>query len=267
MATTTDESVAGIGARARWSRLAALGLFLAALGPLLMFAAGLLWGLDISDEAGFFLITGGAALVGSFLVWRYGFWAKVVGILVALAVAVMLFWTAFGLFTPMSVFDFMPGVLVIPGALLAVVSCIAAMVAGRRGHMTPVADGGERTGIRVAVGIVVLLAVLSTGLTFASRSSAEGASGATTVTAFNFEFDQDEYTVEGGSEILVVNEDPFLHTFTVEDLDIDVSLSPGSEETVVIPSEPGRYVAYCRPHTFDPKNPSDDDMATTLVVN
>lgn len=263
--TATEESMAGIEYRARWSRLASVGLFLAACGPLLMFGAGALWGLDISDEAGFFLTTGALGIIGSFLVWRFGTWAKVVGILVALAMAMALFWTAFGLFSPMSVFDFLPGVLVIPGALLALVCCVSAIVAQRRGHVSPTAEGGERTGIRVALGVVVVLAIASAALTFAARSSAEGAPGAT-VTASNFEFDAAEYTVAGGSEVLIRNDDPFLHTFTVEDLDIDVALSPGSEETVAIPAEPGTYVAFCRPHTFDPKNPSDDDMATTLVV-
>jgi plastocyanin len=64
----------------------------------------------------------------------------------------------------------------------------------------------------------------------------------------------------------VRNDDPFLHTFTVDDLDIDEAMSPGSEELIEIPSEPGTYVVYCRPHTSDPDDPSSDDMTATLTI-
>lgn len=263
---SVDEAAAGIQYRARWSRLAAVGLFLAACGPLLIFGAGTLWGLDISDDAPFFLTTGACGVAASILVWRFGSWAKIVGILVALGLSGALFWTAFSLLTPTSVFDFLPGVLVLPGALVGLISCVAAIVAARRGHVSPMAEGGERSGIRVALGIVIVLGLGSTALTVAGRSTAEGAAAELTVIASDFEFDADAYTAEQGSEILIRNEDPFLHTFTIDDLDIDVVLSPGSEETVEISGAPGEYIAFCRPHTFNPESPSGDDMAATVIV-
>jgi plastocyanin len=87
-----------------------------------------------------------------------------------------------------------------------------------------------------------------------------------TVVLKDFEYDSEDYEIQAGSRVFVRNDDPFLHTFTVDDLDIDEAMSPGSEELIEIPSEPGTYVVYCRPHTSDPDDPSEDDMAATLTI-
>jgi plastocyanin len=252
--------------KARWTRLAALGLVLAALGPILFLVAGVFWGLDVSEDVPFFGIAAAVALIGAFVVARFGGWAKVVGLIVALLLGLALFWTAFGLATPTSFFDFVPGLLIMPGVLIAIVSCIAAMVAARRGHLTTAATGGERNALRIVPVVVVLLAVLSGIATAATRSTVDESVADATVVMKDFEFDSSEDQLQAGSSVLVRNDDPFLHTFTVDDLDIDETLSPGSEELIEIPSEPGRYWVYCRPHTSDSDNPSEDDMAVRLTV-
>lgn len=252
-------------APARWTRLAAVGLLLAALAPILMILGAVLFGMDLGD-IGFFGGVGAIGLIGAFLVWRFGTWSKVVGILVSLLVMMMLFWTAFGLFTPNSFFDFVPGLMVVPGGLVALVSCIAALVAGRRGHRTMAAEGGEHRGIRILLTAVLGLAAISAVLTFAGRSTVDDPGGATQVALANFEFDQEDITVEGGGEVYVKNDDPFLHTFTIDELDVDEEIVGGSETLVSIPTEPGTYVVYCKPHTSDPEDPSEDDMAATITV-
>jgi len=66
--------------------------------------------------------------------------------------------------------------------------------------------------------------------------------------------------------VLVRNDDPFLHTFTVEELDIDEAITPGSEVLVEIPDESGSYVVFCRPHS-DPEEPDPaEDMAANLTI-
>jgi plastocyanin len=252
--------------RARWTRLAALGLVFVAAGPLLMLGAALTFGLDLEEFLGFLVVTSAVPLIGAYLVWRFGTWSKIVGILAALAPAVMLFWTAFGLAQPTSFFDFMPGVLVIPGALLAIVACVSAIVAGRRGHASATAVGGEMKTIRIALSVVVGLAVVSGGLTLGTRSTADAAGTAATVDMKDFEFVPDNQSVAGGSTILVKNSDPFHHTFTVEALDIDVDFGPRSSETIEIPARPGTYVIFCRPHTGTPDDPGENDMAGELTV-
>ena len=264
--TPAAEAETASEGKARWTRLAALGLVLASLGPILFLVAEVFWGLDLSEDVAFFGITGALGLIAAFLVARFGTWAKVVGIVVALLLGLALFWTAFGLTSPTSFFDFVPGLLVIPGVLIAIVSCIAAMVAGRRGHRTAAAAGGERRALRIVMGVVVILAVLSGIATAATRSTADESDADATVVLKDFEFDSEDYQLEAGSSLFVRNDDPFLHTFTVDDLDIDEALTVGSEKLIEIPSEPGTYVVYCRPHTSDPDDPSEDDMAATLTI-
>jgi hypothetical protein len=66
--------------------------------------------------------------------------------------------------------------------------------------------------------------------------------------------------------VLVQNDDPFTHTFTIDELGIDIELGPYSEELVELPGDSGTYVLYCEPHTSDTEEPSDDDMAAELTI-
>lgn len=257
----------------RWARLEALGLVMAALGPLLMFLAGLLFRLEFGDDAAFFLVPAVVALVAAYLVVRFGTWAKIVGAIIGLLVGFMLFWTAFSLQAPQSFFDFVPGTLVIPGALIALIAGIAAVVAKRRGHVSERAVDGERVWIRAVTTVVAALAVLSGILTATGRSSADQTAAAASVIATDFEWDKVEYSVPGGSQVFVRNDDPFLHTFTIDELAIDVLLTPGDETLISIPSRPGTYIMYCEPHS-DPDSPEvpertgadEGDMAARFIV-
>lgn len=251
------------GAQARWTWLAALGLLLAGIGPLLMLVVSVVWGLS-GDDIPFFLVTAVIAFVASYLVRRFGTWAKVVGILAGLVVGMMLFWTAFGLATPQSFFDFAPGLLVMPGALIAIVSCIGAIVAGRRNHLSDAPVGGERKGIRIVLTAILGLAALSAVLTIAAAMG--GAEGEPTVAASDFDFEPRTLEVDGGETIVISNEDPFGHTFTIDELDINEVLSAGQKVEVEIPDDGGTYIFYCMPHTSTPKEPSDEDMAGELTI-
>jgi plastocyanin len=263
-----DVETTGAGARARWTDLASLGFVFAGLGSLLLLVAVLGWGLNTDGEAGFFAIPVVVSVIAVILIRRRPTWAKVVGVLLALIIAFFLWWTIFGLFGgPVNFFDFVPGILVLPGALTALIAGIGALVAGRRGHVRAAPDGRERAAIRVAV-IIVLVATLASGvLTATSRSTVADASAASaTVVMKDFEFAPTEISVVGGSAVLARNDDPFMHTFTVDALSIDETLTIGSEKLITIPSKPGTYVLYCKPHTSDPDDPSKDDMVATLRV-
>jgi plastocyanin len=253
-------------APARWTRLAVLGLLMEGLGPLLLLAAVLIWGLDFGDDWLFFVVILAIPLLGAFLVWRFGAWAKFVGLLAALLPAGAMFWTAFGLAIPSSFFDFVPGILVIPGFLIAAISCIAGLVAGRRGHKAPMTTGGERIAIRAIPAVVGLLAIISAVLTFAGRSTASEPGADQTLTSKNNAFEPKQFDVNGPARVLIRNDDPFFHTFSIDDLDVDESLTPGDEIVVEIPDRAGTYVFYCRPHTSDPKKPEENDMAGELII-
>jgi plastocyanin len=252
--------------RARWTQLAALGLLLVGLAPFLMLVAALVWGLDVGDEIGFFVSLVVVPWVGAFLVWRFGTWAKIVAIVIALAGLAALFWTAFGLALPASFFDFVPGLLVIPGAIIAIVASIGGIVAKRRGHMVAGREGGEWRAIRVVLAVIGVLALVSATLTISSRSAVDASGADAEVDLKDFAFDQDAYSIAGGSTIVVRNQDPFAHTFTIDPLGVDVHLGPGSSEVITIPAQAGSYVVYCTLHTSDPQNPTPDDMTAQVSV-
>lgn len=269
MTTTTPVKESRRAAeRARWSSLASVALLLAALGPLVMLVAGLAWGLDIGDEVGFFVVSIAAAAGAAALVRRGALWSRVVAMVLALLFGAMLFWTAFSLALPTSFFDFVPAIVVLPGALLAIGATVAAIRAQKRGDLVTRPEGGEARAIAIVLSVVLVLAGVSGVLTALGRDTVDDPSvAASTVTTSDFEFDEDSYAVAPGDQILVTNDDPFFHTFTVDGLDIDVDLLPGSEKLVTIPTgAEGSFVLYCEPHTSDPEDPSDDDMAAELVV-
>jgi plastocyanin len=252
--------------RARWTRLAVFGFLLAALGEFLMVVAIFAFGLDPEGEAGFFAVMMAIALVAALLVWRFGAWTNALGIVAGLLSAMALFWTAFGLMSPQSFFDFVPGVVVLPGALLAVGSCIAALVAGRRGHRTVRAEGGERSTMRVAIAVVAVAAVVSGGMTFLGKSTADVGSADATVAMSNFEFDSQSFRFDPGARVLVRNDDPFMHDFTVDALDIAVKTSPGDQVLVQMPDEAGTYVLYCTLHADGEAGVEDDEMEANLRI-
>ena len=267
MTTTTSSSVAGTRKRARWTDLATLGFGMAIAGILMLLVAVLAWGLDTEGETAFFGVVLVIALVGLILVRRFGTWAKAVGSLLSLMVAMALWWTAFGLLAgPSSFFEFLAGLLVLPGAFIALGSCIAAIVAKRRGHVGNTAAGRERTTVRVVLAIIAVAAVAAGIMTPLSRSTASATGSEATSIMKDFEFLPVSYSVAGGSTVFVRNDDPFIHDFTVDDLGIEVRLTPGSSKLITIPAKPGSYILYCTFHTETPKAPEDSDMAGTLTV-
>lgn len=256
----------GQTAKARWTRLGVLGLVMVGSAPFLMLVAGLVWGLDLAEAWVFLAPTIVLPWVAALLVWRFGTWAKIVAIVIALAALALMFWTAFGLAVPTSFFDFAPGLLLVPGALVAVIALIGAIISGRRGHLVAARAGGERRAINIVVVLVGALAAFSAVATIVSRTSVDAADAAAAVQLKDIAYDQDSYEVPGGSQVVVRNDDPFLHTFTVDALGIDVQLGPNSSVLVDIPERAGTFVLYCRPHTIDPESPTSDDMAATLTI-
>lgn len=258
----------GTRLRPRWTDLATLGFVLSGLGPLLLLIAVLAWRLDTEGETGFFGIIIGIAVIGAILVRTRPTWTKIAAILLAVLLFLGLWWTIFGLLAgPSSFFDFMSGVLVMPGATLAVASSVSAFVAGRRGHLGARPQKGERKGIRIALTVVGAFALLSGVVTVTTRSTvADASTAAASVHLKDFEFSPTDLEVPGGSAVFVRNDDPFLHTFTVDQLDIDQTITLGSEKLITIPAKPGTYVLYCKPHTEDPDDPGEDDMVATLRV-
>lgn len=251
--------------RARWKRLAAIGLLMAAATPIIFIVAGLITGLPV-DEMPFFIITGAIGLVAAALVWRFGTWASILGVIAALLMGMALFWTVFSISYVSSFVDFTTAVLFPLGILVALVAGILSIV--RRGNRTPRATGAERRTIQVVLALVLVAALASGVLNLVGRESVADDDADLVVEMHDFEFDRSEYRADaGGTTVLVRNSDAFAHTFTIDELDIDETIIPGSAQLIEVDATSGSYDLYCRPHTSDPDDPEEDDMAADFVVS
>jgi plastocyanin len=106
--------------------------------------------------------------------------------------------------------------------------------------------------------------VVSGILTVTGRStvSAEERVGAVVVKMKQLEFEPDQMEASTGEapRVVVENDDPFLHTFSISDFDIDVTVKPGSEELVELPElAAGSYTYQC-------EVAGHEDMNGTLEV-
>lgn len=251
----------------RWSRLASVGFLMAAVGAILMIAAVLIWGLD-SDDLVFFAVPAVLGVIAAALVRRPRTWMKVVAIVLGIVTAMMLFWTMFGITALSSFFDFVPALLVVPGVLIGLVAGVASILAGRRNEgRTSVAEHRVILGVLAVLGVLVVASAVLSVTNRETVSDADAADADLVVELKDFEFDAERYDAAAGSTILVKNSDPFLHTFTVDDLGVDVSLNGGSEKLITLPTDTGTFVLYCEPHTSDPDDPGDDDMASEITVS
>lgn len=246
------------------ARMSALGLGMIATAPALMLVSALLFGMDVSDDYMFFLIPIVAAGVGSWVALRPGVWPRIVTIVVAMMTGMMLYWTIFSITALASFFDFVPALLVLPGLAVAIAGAIKALRSRRTPDAPP--DPRERKFVRSVLIVAAALTTVSAIVTFATRTSADPSSAAARIDMKDLEFDPDSVSVSGGRALYLKNSDPFLHTFTIDALEIDVSFGPGSSKLVTIPADAGEYVFYCTPHTGNPEDPSGDDMAGRLTV-
>lgn len=267
MAVAADMPRAGWRHRAvpAHTRTEVLGLAMLAGSIAFLLIAGLVSGLPL-DDAAFLLPMSVAPVIGAVLAWRFSTWGRVVGLLLGTATAVMTFWLGFGIMVPKSFVEFTVATGFILGAVLLVYGGIASIV--RRADVRDQPAASEVLLDRTAVGIVVLALVVSLPLWLTSRTTvdASAAQGLQEVVASNFTFaDVTVPVTADGASVVVRNRDPFLHTFTIDELGIDVELLPGSASVVELPATPGTWTYYCIPHSGD-AGAGEDDMAATLTI-
>ena len=121
------------------------------------------------------------------------------------------------------------------------------------------------TGARAALAgrATVALLVLVVAIAVAGRITYDAPvvqSGDIEVTTQDFAFSTDVIEASSGEvSVFVKNNDQALHTFTVEGLDVDLTVPGGSTARVTFDAPPGSYEFICRPHL--------DEMNGTLEVN
>lgn len=156
---------------------------------------------------------------------------------------------------PESPTDFVPVTMLTVGGLLAISAAVPAFRAARgraTGSVLPMVLGGA--GLALVV-VAVAVSMVAKG-TIASDAPAVGS---TVVAMEDFAFGPETINAESGEVTLyVTNNDSARHTFTVDELGVDVSIAPGQSRQITFDAGAGEYRFYCKPH--------DPGMEGDLVV-
>ncbi|HYI44119.1 MAG TPA: cupredoxin domain-containing protein [Actinomycetota bacterium] len=142
---------------------------------------------------------------------------------------------------------------------------LASVVAGLAGVTAAIAvlrglgsTGGAR---KIAVAGAVLFVVGTAFSVYATVTyeDAVAQAGDIEVVTQDIVFKDDSLEVEAGEiSVLVDNKDATLHTFTIDELEVDLDIPASKTARVTFQAEPGTYEFYCAPHT--------PGMAGTLEV-
>jgi len=179
-------------------------------------------------------------LVAVVLDRRYGKWAVLgAGIWATASMLVHSYNIVSALSHVDSFFDF--GI-ALPITLSIIVAAVAGYVAfgqHRKGNARVTASKNESTALTLVVVVTVALMSVSGVMHLTGRESASAAdmAGATLVSMKNAEFEPVNMQVASGDARLVVkNGDLGVHTFTIDELEVDVTVLGGSEKLVTLPS-------------------------------
>jgi plastocyanin len=141
-------------------------------------------------------------------------------------------------------------------SLLAALTGIAAAVAVIRGR--GVAPGPARTIGLAAVAVFVAASAFSVVATV-TYENATAREGDIAVVTKDIEFQDTSLAASAGEvSVYVDNEDATLHTFTIDELNVDLDIPASKSARVTFEAEPGTYEFYCVPH--------EDDMKGTIEI-
>ncbi len=149
-----------------------------------------------------------------------------------------------------SFFDFGMGVPVIVALAITAVAGIVAFLQHGRGTARTVATRGERWVFATIAVTVVALMALSGVLHVTTLASVDAADkvAAVKVDMKNMEFRPTDVRVSSAepSKLVIKNRDFTVHTFTIKELGVDVTITGGSEKLVQLPAlAAGTYEYVC----------------------
>jgi plastocyanin len=182
-------------------------------------------------------------LVGAFLARRPGKPGPILlGVLAFALVGMNAPFVLPALAVPASTVDFLLGSI----STIAAIATLVASIAVLRGSAPT-----SRAPRAVALGVVGLI-ILMTGVAVVARityAEPVAASGDVRLTTQDIEFVPATISADAGAvTVFVTNEDPTLHTFTIEELGVDLQIPGGSDASVTFDAEPGTYEFVCTPH-------------------
>jgi plastocyanin len=146
-------------------------------------------------------------------------------------------------------------ILNIASLVAAVVGIVAAIAILRRSSGS--SDAPKKLGL-AALGLFLVAALFSVIATV-GYEDATAQEGDVELAAEDIEFSEDSLeTGSGDVSVFVDNADGTLHTFTIDELDVNLDVPASSAARVTFEAEPGTYEFYCAPHA--------EDMKGTLTV-
>ena len=157
------------------------------------------------------------------------------------------------LMVPASAGDFILNIASVLGAIVGIVSAIAVL---RRSDTS--ATSAPRKLLMGAAAVFVLLAALSV-VALVGYDDAIAQEGDIKLVTDQLEFRPAE--VEAGSGevgVFIDNVEGTLHTFTIDELDVNLDIPAGKSARLTFEAEPGTYRYYCVPH--------QPDMEGTLTI-
>lgn len=110
--------------------------------------------------------------------------------------------------------------------------------------------------------LTVILAACGGGDDDSDKGSSDEATSKSNldITATNFEFDQEEYTVQSGDEVTInLTNEEGNHGLAIDDFDVNIE---GEGEATFTPDAAGEYTIHCSV----PCGEGHDDMKSTLIV-
>lgn len=134
---------------------------------------------------------------------------------------------------PESFADFVPALWRVVGALIALCGAMVGIAQRRRGTLGR-PSARQRTAALLVAALLVGGGVASFALDARSSATVRNPAGAIEVVTEGDEFEPDTFELERGERVtfLVRNTDSYAHTFTVDDLAVDVYVGPRTERLV-----------------------------------
>ncbi len=202
------------------------------------------------EDIALILVPTVATVGAAFVTWRFDSqWARAVGI-VGTVLSLGAFFLAFGLFHLFSPIEFVVALVYVLGFFMSLVGAVRALLAGRKREQVPANSGGRfRTTVLAVIGVAAVVSVTGFLLTKESVDDSEAA-GATALEMVKFEFNPGSSALPVDGKLLIQNNDPFVHDFTFDAMDIAVTVGPGSETLVDLSGlAAGTYDYVCSLHS------------------
>lgn len=153
---------------------------------------------------------------------------------------------------PASAGDFVLNLASLLAALVAIVAAVA--VIRNAGGPSPAARS-----LGLAAAAVFVAGTILSIVSLVGYDDAVAQEGDVRLVTKDVEFRPASLDAEAGTvSVFVDNEDGTLHTFTIDELDVDLDVPASKSARVTFEAEPGEYEFFCKPHK--------DDMEGTLRV-